>query len=263
MDLSTSITTNIGARDTTHLSTNKSGLLSHEKPHAIQVPRCGNELDGVYRGYMPDTQIRQGKHLLSTTPATKQVACWSLRMGADVRDTTTDDGTVWVQRRTTHGTKDDQWGSPKKKGTTWANPLDEVLPRWMLATQGRKSEKSLLPQKTDTWGKESERMGKGREDTPLGGGERKNPAGHRSLPKANSGTAGGTGQRQKDNSRPRDERRKSEKDDHKLGIHARKGGKRDEDPPSSNGEIRGPQKRCQASWAEVVRFGKLALLDQH
>jgi len=129
-------------------------------------------------------------------------------------------------------------------------------------TQGRKNEKSLLPQKTGTWGKESERIGKGREDTPLGGGERKNPAGYRSLPKANSRTAGGAGQRQKNDCRPRNECQKPEKDDRKLGIHARKSGKRGEGPPSGDGEIRGPQKRCQASWAEVVRFGKLALWDQ-
>jgi len=262
MDLSTSITTNISSRDTTHLSTNKPGLLSYEKPHTIQVPRCGNELDGMHRRCMSNTQVRQGKHLLSTTSATKQVACWSLRMGTDMRNTTTNDGTIRVQQRTTHGTKDNQWGSPEEKRTTWANPLDEVLPRRMLATQGRKSEKSLLPQKTGTWGKESERMGKGREDTPLGGGERKNPARYRSLPKANSRTAGGARERQENDCRPRNECRKPEKDDRKLGIHARKSGKRSKGPPSGNGEIRGPQKRCQASWAEVVRFGKLALWDQ-
>jgi len=173
MDHSTSITTNISSRDTTHLSTNKPGLLTYEKPHTIQVPRSGNELDGMYRRCMPNTQVGQGQHLLSTTPATKQVTCCTLRMGANMRNTTTNDGTLGVQRRTAHWAKDDQRGPPKKKGTTWANPPDQVLPRRMLATQGRKNEKSLLPQKTDTWGEQSKRMGKGREGTPLGGGERK------------------------------------------------------------------------------------------
>jgi len=97
---------------------------------------------------------------------------------------------------------------------------------------------------------------------PLGGGERKNPAGYRSQSTANSRADGRTGQKQENDCRPRNECRKPEKDDRKLGIYARKSGKRGEDPPSSNGEIRGPQKRCQASWAEVVRFGKLALWDQ-
>jgi len=188
MDLSTSITTNISARNTTHLSANKPRLLSDEKPHTIQMPRGGNELDGVHRRCMPNTQNRQGKHLLSTNPTTKQVACWSLRMETDMRNTTTNDGTLRVQRRTTHGTKDDQRGPPKEKGTTCTNPRDEVLQRRVLATQGGKNKKLPLPQKTDTRGKE--RMGKGREDTPLGGGERKNPARCRSLAKANTRTAG-------------------------------------------------------------------------
>jgi len=105
-------------------------------------------------------------------------------------------------------------------------------------------------------------MGKGRKDTPLGGGERKNPAGYRSLPKANARTAERTGQRQENDRRPRNECRKPEKDNRKLGIDARQSRKRGEDPPASNGEIRGPEKRRQASWVEVVRFGKLALWDQ-
>jgi len=179
-----------------------------------------------------------------------------------MRNATTNDGTFGVQRRTTHGTKENQRGSPKEKRTTWANPVDEVLLRWMLATQGRKNEKSPLPQKTGTWGKEGERMGKGREDTPLGEGERKNPAGYRSLPKPNSRTAGRKGQKQENDCRPCNGGRKPEKDDRKLDIHARKSGRRGEGPPPKDGEIRGPQKRCQASWAEVVRFGKLALWDQ-
>jgi len=262
MDLSTSVTTNIGSGDTTHLSANKPGLLSHEKPHTIQVSRWGNELDGVHRRCMPNTQNGQGKYLLSTTPTTKQVACWSLRMGTNMRNTTTNDGTFGVQQRTTHRTKADQRCSPKEKRTTWANPLDEVLPGRMLATQGRKDEQSPLPQKTDTWGKEGERMGKGREDTPWGGGERKNPTGHRCLSTANSRAVGRTGQKEEDNQRPRDRGLKPEKDNRRLGIHARKSGKRSKDPLSSNREIRGPQKRRQASWAEVVRFGKLALWDQ-
>jgi len=183
-------------------------------------------------------------------------------MGTDIRNTTTSNGALRVQRRTTKGTKDNQRGPPKKKGTTWANPLDKVLQRRVLATPGRKNEKSLLPQETDTRGKNSERMGKGLENTPLGGGERKNPAGYRGLPKANPGAVGRTGQKPENDCRPRNECRKPEKDDRELGIHARKSRKRDEDPPSGNGEIRGPQKRRQASWAEVVRFGKLALWDQ-
>jgi len=262
IDLSTSVTTNIGSRNTTHLSTNKPGLLSYEKPHTSQVSRRGNELDGVHRRCMPNTQNRQGKYLLSATPTTKQVACWSLRMGTNLRNTTTNDRTLGVQPGTTHGTKDDQWGPSKEKGTTWANPLDEVLQRRMLATQRGKNEKPPLPQKTDTRGKERERMGKGREDTPSGGGERKNPAGYRSLPKANPRTAGRTGHKQENDCRPRNKRRKPKKDNLELGIHARKSGKRVEDPTSNNGEIRGLQKRRQASWAEVVRFGKLALWDQ-
>jgi len=250
MDLSTSVRTNISSRNTTHLSANKPRILSYEKPHTVQVSRCGNELDGVHRRCMPNTQNRQGKHLLCTTPTTKQVTCWSLRMGTDMRSPTT------------NGTKDDQRGPPKEKGATWADPLDQVLPRQMLATQGRKNKESLLSQETNTRGKESERMGKGREDTPLGGGERKNPAGYRSLPKANARIAGRTRQEQKDDRRPRSGGRKQEKNNRGLGIHARKSRKRGEEPPSSNGEVRGPQKRCQASWAEVVRFGKVALWDQ-
>jgi len=78
MDLSTSVTTNISTRNTTHLSANKPGILSYEKLHTVQVSRCGNELDGMNRGCMPNTQNSQGKHLLSTTPTTKQVTCWSL-----------------------------------------------------------------------------------------------------------------------------------------------------------------------------------------
>jgi len=173
MDLSTSITTNISSGATTHLSANKPRLLSYDKLRTIQVPRCGNELDGMYRRYMPNTQKRQGKDLLSTIPKTKKVTCCSLGMGTNMRNTTTNDRTRGVQRRTAHRTKDDQRGAPKEKGTTWANPLDEVLQRWMQAIQRGKNEESLLPQKTDTWGKESERMGKGCEDTPLGKGERK------------------------------------------------------------------------------------------
>jgi len=250
MDLSTSVTTNISSWNTTHLSANKPRILSHERPYTVQVSWCGNELNGMHRRCMPNTKNRQGKHLLASTPTTKQVTCWSLRIGTDMRNTTT------------YGTKDDQRVPPKEKRTTWADPLDEVLQRWMLATQRRKNEESLLPQETNTWGKESERMGKGREDRPLGGGERKNPAGYRSLPKANPRAIGGTGQKQENDCQPRNECRKSEKNDHKLGIHARKSVKRGEDPPSSNGEIRGPQKLCPASWAEVVRFWKLALGDQ-
>jgi len=262
VDLSTSVTTNIGSRNTTHLSANKLGLLSYEKPHTIQVSRCGDELDGMHRRRMPDTQDRQGKYLLSTTPTTQQVACWSLRMGTNLRNTTTDDRTLGVQPRTTHGTKNYQRGPSKEKRTTWANPLDEVLQRRMLATQRGENEKSLLPQETDTRGKERKRMGKGHEDTPLEGGERKNPAGYRGLPKANPRTAGRARQKQENDCRPRNKYRKPEKDDCELGIHAGKSGKRSKDPPSSNGVIRGPQKRCQVSWAEVVRFGKLALWDQ-
>ena len=48
-----------------------------------------------------------------------------------------------------------------------------MLQRRVVATQRGKNEKSLLPQETDTRGKESERMGKGREDRPLGGGSEK------------------------------------------------------------------------------------------
>ena len=250
MDLSTSVTTNISSRNTTHLSANKPGLLSYEKPHTVQVSRGGNELDGMPRRRMPNTQKSQGKHLLSTNPTTKQVTSWSLRMGTSMRNTTT------------YGTKDNQRGPPKEKETTWVDPLDEVLQGQMLATQRRKNEEPLLPQETNPWGKESERMGKGREDMPLGGGERKNPAGHRGLPMANSRAVGGTGQKQENDCRPRNECRKPEKNNRKLGIHAGKGGKRSEVPPSSIGKIRGPQKRCQASMAEVVRFGKLALWDQ-
>jgi len=169
--LSTSITTNISARNSTHTSANKPGLLSNEKPHTIQVPRCRNELDGMHRGCMPNTQNRQRKPLLSTTPTTKQVACWSLRMGRDMRNTTTSNGTLRVQRGTTRGTKGDQWGPAKEKGTTWTNPLDEVLEIWVLAAEGGKIKTSLQPQKTDTRGKERERMRTGRKDTPLGGGE--------------------------------------------------------------------------------------------
>jgi len=262
IDLSTSITTNIRSRDTTHLSAYKPGLLSHGKPHTIQMSRCANELDSMYRRYMPNTQNRQGKHLLSQTPTTKQVACWSLRMGTGMRNTTTSNGTLRVQRRNACGTKDKQRGPLKEKGTTWANPLDEVLPRRMLATQGGKSEKSPLPPKTDTRGKAGERMGEGREDTPLGGGERKNPARCRSLPRANPRAVGGTGPKQENDRRPRNERRKPEEDDRQLSIHARKSGKRSKNPSSGNREIRGPPERRQASWAEVVRLGKLALWDQ-
>jgi len=263
MDLSTSITTNISSRNTTHLSTNKPTILSTRQPTATgPVLKTRNELDGLHRRCMPDTLEGQGKHLLSTTPTTKQVACWSLRMGTDMRNTTTNDGNLRVQRRTTEGTKDNQRGPPKEKGTTRTNPLDEVLQRRVLATHGGKNEKSLLPQKTDTWGKESERMGKRPEDKSLGGGERQNPAGYRSLPKANPRIAGRTGQEQKNDRRPRNGGRKSEENDRGFGLHAGKSRKRSEDPPSSDRVIRGPEKRCQASWAEVVRFGKLALWDQ-
>jgi len=216
----------------------------------------------MHRRCMPNTFERQGRGLLPTTPTTQQIGCCSLRMGTNMRSTTTNDGALGVQQRTTHGTKNDQRGSPKEKRTTWANPLDEMLPGRMMATQGRKNEKSPPPQKTDTWRKGSEGMGKGREDTPLGGGERKNPAGYRSLPKADPRTTGGTGQRQEDDRRPRNECRKPEENNREFDIHARKSGKRGEGPPASNGEIRGPQKRRQASWAEVVRFGKLTLWDQ-
>ena len=68
-------------------------------------------------------------------------------------------------------------------------------------------------------GKESERMGKGREDTTLGGGERKNPVGYRSLSKAYSRAVGGTGVEQENHCRPRNECRKPEKDDRKLRVH--------------------------------------------
>ena len=105
-------------------------------------------------------------------------------------------------------------------------------------------------------------MGKGREDTPLGGGERKNRTGYRSLPTTNSGVVGGTRQKSEDDYRPRDKRQKSEKDNCQLGNHARKSGKGSEDPQWSIGKIRGPQKQCRARWAEVVRYGKLALWDQ-
>jgi len=141
MDLSTTITTNISSRNTTHLSANKPGLLSYEKPHTVEVSRGGNELDGMHRRCMPHTLNRQGKHLHSTTPTTKQATCWSLRMGTDMRGPTT------------NGTKDDQRGPPKEKGTTWADPLDKMLSRQMLATQRRKREESLLSQETNTRGK--------------------------------------------------------------------------------------------------------------
>jgi len=49
IDLGTSITTNISPRNNTHLSANEPGLLSHEKPHTIQVSRSGNELDRMHR----------------------------------------------------------------------------------------------------------------------------------------------------------------------------------------------------------------------
>jgi len=80
--------------------------------------------------------------------------------------------------------------------------------------------------------------------------------------KANTRTAGGTGQKQENDCRPRNICRKPEKDDRKFGIHAWKSRKRSKDPPSNIGEVRVPQKRCQASWVEVVRFGKLGLWDQ-
>jgi len=128
MDLSTSVTTNISSRNTTHLSANNRGLLSYERPHTLQVFRCGHELEGMHRRCMPNTQNRQGKRLLSTTPTTKQVTCWSLRMGTDMRSPTT------------NRTKNDQRGPPKEKGATWADTLDQVLPRRMLATQRRKNE---------------------------------------------------------------------------------------------------------------------------
>jgi len=180
--------------------TNKPTILSTRQPTTTgQVLKTRNELDGVHRRCMPNTQVGQGKRLLSTT-STKQVACWSLRMGTDIQNTTTNDGNLRVERRTTEGTKDNQRGPSKEKGTTWANPLDEVLERRMLAKQRGENEKPPLPQKTDTRGKERERMGKGREDTPLGRGERKNPAGYRSLPKANPRTAGRAGQKQENDS---------------------------------------------------------------
>jgi len=243
--------------------TNKPTILSTRQPTTTcQGLKTRNELDGLHRRCMPNTLEGQGRCLLSATLTTKQVTCGSLRMGTNLRNTTTNDRTLRVQPRTTHGTKDNQRGPSKEKGTTWANPLDEVLQRRMLATQGGENEKPPLPQKTDTRGKERERMGKGRKDTPLGGGEPKNPAGYRNLPKANPRTAGRAGQRQEKDCRPRNNCRKPEKDDHELGIHARQSGNRGKDPPLSNGEIRGPQKRRQANWAEVVRFGKLALWDQ-
>jgi len=142
-------------------------------------------------------------------------------MGTNLRNTAAGDRTLGVQPGTTHGTGDNQRGPPKEKGTTWTNPLDEVLQRRVLAAQGGKNKTSLLPQKTDTRRKERERMGKGREDTPLGGGERKNPARYRGLPTANSVAVGRTGQRPEDDRRPRNEYRKPEKDNHKLGIDAR------------------------------------------
>jgi len=209
MDLSTSVTTDISPRNTTHISANEPGLLSVEKPRTIQpLPRRGNELDSLHRRCMPNTVERQGKYLLSTTSTTKQVACWSLRMGTEMRNPTTNNRTLRVQQRNADGTKDEQRGPPKEKGTTWVNTQDEVLPRRMLATQGGKNEKSSLPPKTVTRGKASERMGEGREDTPLGGGERKNPTRHRSLPEANSRTAGRTRQRQENDRRAGDECRK-------------------------------------------------------
>ena len=96
IDLSMSITTNISSRNPTHLSTHKPGLLSYEKPHTIQVPRCGNELDGMHRRCIPNRPNRQGKHLLSSTLRTKQVASWSLRMGTNMQDITTGDWTLGV-----------------------------------------------------------------------------------------------------------------------------------------------------------------------
>jgi len=243
-------------------NTNKPTILSTRQPSTTtsQMPRTRNELDGLHRRCMPNTLERQGRCLFP--PTTKQIGCCSLQMGTNIRSTATEDRTLGVQQRNTHWPKNNQRGTPKKEGTTHSDPLDEVLPRRVLNPQGAKGEKSTLPQETSTWGKERKRVGKGREDTPLGGGERKNPAGYQSLPKANSRAVGGKRQKQENDCRPRNECRKPEKDDRKLGIHARKSGKRGEDPPSGNGEIRGPQKRRQASWAEVVRFGKLALWDQ-
>jgi len=110
---------------------------------------------------MPNTQKRQGKHLLSTTPTTKQVTCWSLRTGTDMRGSTT------------HRTKDDQWGPPKEKGTTWADSLNEVLQRRMLATQRRKNEESLLPQETNTREKKVRGWGKDARTRPWGEGSEK------------------------------------------------------------------------------------------
>jgi len=122
MDLSTSITTNISSRNTTHLSTNKPTILSTGQPTTTgQMLKTRNELDGLHRRCMPNPLEGQGRCLLSATPTTKQVTCWSLKMGTDLRNTTTYDKTLGVQQRTTHGTKDDQWGSPKEKRTTWAN----------------------------------------------------------------------------------------------------------------------------------------------
>ena len=135
-------------------------------------------------------------------------------------------------------------GSIKGKRNNMGEPTGRSVTETDAGNTKRKKQKITTTPEGRYPGKESERMGKGREGTPLGAGERKNPTGYRSLPKANSRAAGGTGQKLENNPRPRNECRKPEKDDRKLGIHARKSGKRGEDPPSSNGEIQGPQKRC-------------------
>jgi len=152
-------------------NTNNPTILSTQQPNTTtsQVPRTRNELDGMHRRCMPNTLERQGKHLLSTT--TKPIGCCSLRMGTNIRSTATSDGTLGVQQRNTHWPKDNQRGTRKKEGTTHSDPLDEVLPRQVLDPQGRKGEKSALPQETSTWRTKRKGMGKGREDMPFGGGE--------------------------------------------------------------------------------------------
>jgi len=193
MDLRTSITANINPRNPSPLSANKPRLLSNEKPHTIQpVPGSGNELDGVHRRCMQNAHNRQGKHLLSTTPTQKQIGSCALPMGTNMRSRSTRCRHLRVQQRTTHWPNENQRSTPKKEGTALSNPLDKVLPRRLLDPQGGQNKKSLLPQETDTGGKESERMGKGREEAPLGEGERKNPARHGSLATTNPNVVGGT-----------------------------------------------------------------------
>jgi len=92
-------------------------------------------------------------------------------MGTNIQPTRGFQWSLGVQKTSRYRPKNDQWSTPEGEGTTHSNPLDQVPPRWALETKGGETKPQPLPGKADVWGKEGKRIGKGREDTCLGGGE--------------------------------------------------------------------------------------------